>query len=415
MNNFKELTTNSAIANALEALKIITPTPIQAAGIPKINEGIDVLLESETGSGKTLAYLIPLIDKIDFNTRKNQFIILVPTHELALQVNDVITSLAENSKENITSAVIMGDVNIKRQIDKLKEKPQFVIGSPGRILELIKLKKITAHTIKSIVIDECDKLLDKSNLEVIKAVIKTTLKDRQLIMASATITDEVIQISNTLMQNSEIVKCSGSTKINPNIEHIYIVCDRRDKILTLRKLMASLKPEKAIAFINKSEEIEELTEKLKFHGLKADSIHGTFVKNERKKAMDDFKGGKINLLISSDLSSRGLDINDVTHIFNLDLPEDTNTYVHRSGRTARGKNTGTVISIVTPREIMNIKGFGNKLKVNLTEKVLSYGELCYVAGVINTNSQGNKKKVKTTSQKNNINKINSYKKKKNNK
>lgn len=413
MNNFKELITNDVITNALKALKIIAPTPIQAAGIPKIKDGNDVLLESETGSGKTLAYLIPLIDKIDFNTRKNQFIILVPTHELALQVHNVIASLAETSKENITSTVIMGDVNIKRQVDKLKEKPQFVIGSPGRILELIKLKKITAHTIKSIVIDECDKLLDKSNLQVIKAIIKTTLKERQLIMASATITDEVIQIANTLMQNLQMVKCSSSTKINPNIEHLYIVCDRRDKILTLRKLMSSLKPEKAIAFINKSEEIEKLTDKLKFHGVKADSIHGTFVKNERKKSMDDFKSGKINLLISSDLSSRGLDITDVSYIFNIDLPEDINTYVHRSGRTARGKNTGTVISIVTPREIMNIKSFGSKLNINLTEKVLSYGELCDVAGVIATKPQNNKMKFKGALRKSSLNKNNTFKKKNN--
>lgn len=390
MNNFKDITISNEIIEALKAQNIISPTPIQQEAIPKIAENKDVILKSATGTGKTLAYILPLISKINHNERKNQFIILVPTHELALQVHNVLNELTKFVENEITSTVIMGDVNIKRQVEKLKEKPQFVIGSPGRILELIKLKKISAHTVKTIVIDECDKLLDKNNIETVKSVIKTTLKDRQVILSSATITDEVLSIGKEMMKTPELINCSSDLEVNPNISHLYIVCDKRDKIITLRKLMAGIKPNKAIAFINKSEEIETLVAKLQHHGLNVNGIHGSFVKNERQKSMQDFKTGKINLLVSSDLSSRGLDIDDVTHIFNLDMPEDINTYVHRSGRTARGSKSGIVISIVTPMEISKIKNYSKKLNFTLTEKTLSYGQLCDVKTVVKDSDKLNK-------------------------
>jgi len=215
MENFLELNINAEIIKVLEELKITKPTLIQELSIPKISENMDVIMQSETGSGKTLAYLLPLIERIDYEKRENQFIVLVPTHELALQVNEVLSTLGDKSSLNIKSTVIMGDVNIKRQVEKLKEKPQFVIGSPGRILELIKMKKISAHTVKTIVIDECDKLLDKNNLNIVKDVIKTTLRDRQLVMTSATLTEEALSIGESLMKSPKIIKCNDDSTINP--------------------------------------------------------------------------------------------------------------------------------------------------------------------------------------------------------
>ncbi len=163
MTSFLDLNINNEIVKALEKQNIKIPTKIQNSAIPLVLEGADIIGESETGSGKTLAYLLPLMEKVDYEKRENQIIVLTPTHELAIQVNKVIETIRDNSKLNLTSAVIIGNVNIKRQIDNLKEKPQFIIGSPGRILELIKLKKISAHTIKTIVIDECDRLLDENH------------------------------------------------------------------------------------------------------------------------------------------------------------------------------------------------------------------------------------------------------------
>lgn len=375
MTSFLDLKINNEIVKALEKQNIKIPTKIQNSAIPLVLEGADIIGESETGSGKTLAYLLPLMEKVDYEKRENQIIVLTPTHELAIQVNKVIETIRDNSKLNLTSAVIIGNVNIKRQIDNLKEKPQFIIGSPGRILELIKLKKISAHTVKTIVIDECDRLLDENNYETIKAVIKTTLKQRQLLMFSATVTEEVIVKGKELMKEPKIIKEKIASAVNENINHIFMVCDRRDKVLLLRKLMAALKPKKAIAFINKTDEIEILSGKLKYHGLKADGIHGSFVKNERKKVMEDFKSGKINLLVASDLAARGLDIEGVTHIFNIDIPEDPRDYLHRSGRTGRVRNKGMAISIVTEKEIPTIKGFENKFNIKINYKELFYGKL----------------------------------------
>lgn len=375
MTSFKNLKIDDKICKVLEGQRIINPTKIQNSAVPLIMEGLDVIAESETGSGKTLAYLLPLIENINFEQTQNQFIILTPTHELAIQVHKVLNNITEESGLGITSSVIIGNVNIKRQIEILKQKPQFIIGSPGRILELIKLKKISAHTIKSIVIDECDRLLDKNNFDTVKAVIKTTLRDRQLLMFSATITEDVIEKGRELMKDPKIIKEETDLKVNKNIEHVFLVCDRRDKILVLRKLMAALKPKKAIAFINKTDEVEILTAKLKFHGLKADGIHGEFVKNERKKVMDEFKSGKINLLVASDIAARGLDIQDVTHVINIDIPEDLKDYLHRSGRTGRVKNRGLCISIVTYEEVQLIKKYEKNFGISISLKELSYGRL----------------------------------------
>jgi ATP-dependent RNA helicase DeaD len=375
MTSFKNLKIDDKICKVLEGQRIINPTKIQNSAVPSIMEGLDVIAESETGSGKTLAYLLPLIENINFEQTQNQFIILTPTHELAIQVHKVLNNISEESGLGITSSVIIGNVNIKRQIEILKQKPQFIIGSPGRILELIKLKKISAHTIKSIVIDECDRLLDRNNFDTVKAVIKTTLRDRQLLMFSATITEDVIEKGRELMKDPKIIKEETDLKVNKNIEHVFLVCDRRDKILVLRKLMAALKPKKAIAFINKTDEVEILTAKLKFHGLKADGIHGEFVKNERKKVMDEFKSGKINLLVASDIAARGLDIQDVTHVINIDIPEDLKDYLHRSGRTGRVKNRGLCISIVTYEEVQLIKKYEKNFGINISLKELSYGRL----------------------------------------
>lgn len=395
MTSFKNLKIDDKICKVLEGQRIINPTTIQNSAIPLIMEGLDVIAESETGSGKTLAYLLPLIERINFEETQNQFIILTPTHELAIQVHKVLNNITEESELGITSSVIIGNVNIKRQIETLKQKPQFIIGSPGRILELIKLKKISAHTIKAIVIDECDRLLDKNNFDTVKAVIKTTLRDRQLLMFSATITEDVIEKGRELMKDPKVIKEETDLKVNKNIEHVFLVCDRRDKILVLRKLMAALKPKKAIAFINKTDEVEILTAKLKFHGLKADGIHGEFVKNERKKVMDDFKSGKINLLVASDIAARGLDIQDVTHVINIDIPEDLKDYLHRSGRTGRVKNRGLCLSIVTYEEVQLIKKYEKTFGINISLKELSYGRL--VDGTLQNKSSYERKEQKNNS------------------
>ncbi len=375
INTFEDLKLNSNLITALKKEGITRPTDIQIETIPLALENKDVIGQSETGSGKTLAYLLPMFEKIDHSKRENQGIILAPTHELVMQIDKEIKLLSENSKIPITSTTIIGEVNIKRQLEKLKEKPHIIVGSPGRVLELIKKKKISAHSVKTIVIDEGDKLLDENNISPIKDIIKSTMKDRQLMVFSATIKERTLNISKDIMKDAEFIKIKDKSIVNPNIKHMYLVTERRDKIEVLRKLIASTKPKRAIVFINRSDEIQITTAKLQYHHIKAFGLYGSASKEERKKSMDDFRNGKIQLLIASDIAARGLDVKGITHIFNLDLPENPKDYVHRAGRTGRAGNLGTSISIVTKEEIALIRKYKKELNIDIEEKCIYKGQL----------------------------------------
>lgn len=373
LNSFNELGLSSYIVEGLKKGGITSPTEIQTKVIPLALQNKDIIGQSQTGSGKTLAYLLPIFEKVDISKREMQYIILAPTHELVMQIDSEIKSLSENSQVPVTSTPIIGEVNIKRQIDKLKEKPHIIVGSPGRIFELIKKKKISAHTIKTIVIDEGDRLLDENNISKVKDVIKTTLRDRQLMVFSATINQKALSISKDLMKDAQIIKIEENQVVNPNITHMYFTAEQRDKIEVLRKLVSAIKPKKSIIFMNKTEDIQIATLKLQYHHFKAYGLFGNASKEERKKAIQGFRSGKIELLIASDLAARGLDIKGVTHIFNLDLPEDSKQYLHRAGRTGRANEHGTCISIITERELSILKKCEKDFNIKFQRKEVYKG------------------------------------------
>lgn len=366
---------NPQLIEGLNKEGITEPTDIQLKAIPPALENKDIIGQSQTGSGKTLAYLLPVFQKIDSSKREMQVLVLTPTHELVMQIDKQIKLLAVNSGMPVTSAAIIGDVNIRRQIEKLKEKPHIIVGSAGRVLELIKARKISAHTIKTIVVDEGDRMLDEDNIHVLKDVIKTTMRDRQLMVFSATINDKTLYEAKGLMKDPEVIKIEDKKMISPNISHMYFTCEQREKIEVLRKLVASINPEKAIVFINKSDDIEITTLKLQYHHINACAIYGTASKEDRKKALEGFRTGKIQLLVASDIAARGLDIKDVTHIFNLDLPQDSEKYLHRVGRTGRVGKSGTAISIVTLKEIPLIKKYEKHFNIKVEEKEIYKGAI----------------------------------------
>lgn len=373
--DFKELGIGLPIINGLKKENIATPTKVQESVIDLIINNKDLIVQSETGSGKTLAYLIPLYEKLNPIEKGMKVLILVPTHELAMQVHRQVELLSKNSDLNVISTTIFGDVNINRQIDKLKEKPQIIIGTAGRILELIKKKKISAHTIKTIVIDEADKMIDKNNIVVVKSVIKSCMRDTQLLMFSASINRETIEEAKKLAKNPEIVKISENFEIPKNIEHIYFLVERREKIELLRKVSKSINPKKALVFINKVSDIEEATDKLKYHNYSAECIHGTKVKNDRKNVIEDFQSGKLQFLIATDIAARGLHIEGVTTVIHLSIPEDPIDYLHRAGRAGRGQEKGLSISIITKEELKNIKSFQKAFGININPKKMFQGKI----------------------------------------
>jgi superfamily II DNA/RNA helicase len=379
INTFDELGLDPNLVEGLKKQGITEPTGIQAETIQLALENRDIVGQSPTGSGKTLAFLLPIFQRIDAGKREMQAIILAPTHELVMQIENQIRLLTDSSGVAVTSAAIIGEVNITRQIEKLREKPNIIVGSAGRVLELIKRRKINSQTVKTIVIDEGDRMLDEHNLSTVKDVIKTTLRDRQLMLFSATVSEKTLSTARELMKDPQVIRIEDEGKINPNINHIYIVTEQRDKIEVLRKLVASIKPERAIIFINKSEELQLTTAKLQYHHLSAYDISGGASKEERKKALESFRKGDIKLLVASDIAARGLDIKGVTHIINLDLPENSKGYLHRVGRTGRMWEAGTAISIVTEKEIALIRKYERDLNISISPKEMYKGAIVNIA------------------------------------
>lgn len=375
LTSFAQLGLDESLVLALSKQGINEPTAIQEQTIPLILEKTDVVGQSETGTGKTLAYLLPIFQKINVLKKETQALILTPTHELALQINREMEILAKNSGLTVTSTAIIGNVNIARQIEKLKEKQHIIVGSSGRILELIQKRKISAQTIKTIVLDEADRLLDEHNFKDVMAVVKTTLRDTQHLLFSATLTSATLQRAEVILRNPEVIRVTDKVMIAPTISHWYFLMEQREKIEILRKLIRIISPTKALIFINKSEEIEKTVEKLKFHGLESEGIYGGASKTSRGKAMDEFKHGKINLLVASDLAARGLDIKGITHIFNLDMPEDPQLYLHRVGRTGRAGEHGVAISLVTKLEVSYIRKLESSFDINIIPKEMAYGKI----------------------------------------
>lgn len=373
--SFEALGLNASIVEGLIKQNITTPTAIQTQAVPVILSHQDVIAQSHTGSGKTLAFVAPLFQKVDTSKREMQVLILAPTHELVMQIDQQIKLLATNSGEAVTSTTIIGGANIEKQIKKLKDtKPHFIVGTPGRILELIKKKKITAHTIKTIVLDEADSLLDNTNTKTIQDIVKTTLRDRQLCLFSASISENTSALAQSMMKEPVIIKASDEVEMNPNIQHYYLKGDRRDKFELLRKLIVAEEPTRALIFVNQNDSMQEIAEKLNFHKKETFMMRGNIKKEERKRALDAFRNGSIRLLISTDLTARGLDIPEVTHVIHLDCPANPNEYLHRAGRTARGYQSGKSICIITEKELSTLKKYQKKFKITFNEMTVSHGK-----------------------------------------
>ncbi len=372
---FEQLNLDPRILEAMTTLNFSNPTEIQVAAYEPILTGKDVIARSHTGSGKTIAFLLPLFAKINVEKRENQVLILAPTHELVVQIESQAKLLAEASQIPVRTATIIGGANIEKQIKKLKEKPHIIVGTAGRVLELIKKKKIMAHTIKTIILDEADNLLDNTSFSTIEDIIKSTMRDRQLLTFSATLTDLTLQTAQEMMVDPVLVTMAEQNVVNPNIKHQYLCGDLRDKFELLRKLLVAEAPERAIVFVNQNFAMNDIADKLNYHQQETFIIRGTVSKEQRKQAIEKFRTGKIKLLVSSDLSARGLDIPEVTHVIHFDCPLQPNEYLHRAGRTARGTSHGQSICVITPKELSAIKKYEKQLGITFTEMKVSQGKL----------------------------------------
>lgn len=349
------------------------PSLVQERTIPLVLEGRDLIVESPTGTGKTLAYLMPLLHRLEEEKKGTQVVILAPSHELVMQIHRTIETWTKGSK--IISAAFIGNANINRQLDALKKHPHIVVGTTGRITELITIKKLKMHQVKTIVVDEFDVMIAQEHLESLESIIKTTLRDRQLLFFSATLSDTTEDIGKRLMKEPQLISIKKEEYAPPKTEHLYIMCEEREKIDILRKLVRSSERIKALAFINDLNRISELSDRLEYKGLQLGMLAGEVSKLQRQEAINGFRRGKFQLLMATDIAARGLDIEGLSHVINIDLPRDSKQYIHRSGRTGRMGAEGKVISIVTNREVDILKRMTGKLGLSLQEKELYMGEL----------------------------------------
>ena len=375
--SFETLLNHEALAQALAKMNITEPTDIQAQVIPHMLEGRDVIGQAHTGSGKTLAYLCPILMQIDPTAKQVQALILAPTHELVMQIYRLAVQLCKDAELDIRCMSIIGEANINNQITKLKEKPQLIVGTPGRVLDLIKKKKINCQTIRTVIIDEMDNLLDNTNQETMQNIIKSMLRDRQLAAFSATASAHTLELLKNHMHDPVEIISKAEVKMNPNIEHFYLIGEQRDKFVLLRKLLHALdeEAERILIFMNDGPELDFLVDKLNYHKIRTYSLHGIVDKEERQKAMDEFRRGKIKILVSSDLAARGLDIPDITHVINMDFPAEPNEYIHRSGRTARGERTGQCYSLVNPKELAALRIYQRDFEIEVKPVHLVKGKI----------------------------------------
>jgi ATP-dependent RNA helicase DeaD len=355
---FSTIVTNQEILRALKDLEWDEPTPVQEQVIPLARAGNDLMAQAQTGTGKTGAFAIPIIEKLH-KSKKIQCLALTPTRELAIQVAGDFDDLAKYS--GVKSVPIYGGQSINVQTDKIRRGVEIVVGTPGRLMDLMRRGELSFEGVRFLVLDEADRMLDMGFIDDIEWILQSVPKNRQTMLFSATLPDTIKDLAQRYMRKPKEVAISGESLTVPQAEQVYINVGRKNKLWALCRILDIEKPQLAMVFCSTKRMVDMLSDKLRAYGYSADGIHGDLTQASRDKVMSKFRSGKLKILIATDVAARGLDIDDVTHVFNYDIPENPEDYVHRIGRTARAGKTGKAITFVSKEEqhlVRAIESFG---------------------------------------------------------
>jgi ATP-dependent RNA helicase DeaD len=353
---FKDLPLSAQVMKGIEELGFDDLFPIQAQAITPLLEGRDVIGQAQTGTGKTAAFGIPMITRVNPQNRNVQALVLAPTRELAVQVADHISRLGKYT--HVTTLPIYGGERIERQIRALQRGAQIIVGTPGRVIDLVKRRILNLSSVKTVVLDEADRMLDMGFIEDIEYILSKVPSDRQTSLFSATIDQCVMNVCNKYMKNPEKILVSKDEIALTQMSQYYMVVNPYDKFDVLCSILDENHIDRAIVFCKTRTNTDILTDKLRRRGHDARALHAGFTQQQRDSVMNSFREGRLKLLVATDVAARGLDIEGITHIINYNVPFDSLVYFHRIGRTARMGGEGTSITLVSYGELTEF----NKIK-----------------------------------------------------
>ncbi|MDR3071532.1 MAG: DEAD/DEAH box helicase [Endomicrobium sp.] len=361
---FSELNLSNEIIKAVGDLGFEEATPIQSLAIPKMMTGIDIIGQAQTGTGKTAAFGIPILEKIDTKNKDVQVIILCPTRELAIQVAEEL-KLFSKYKKTINIVPVYGGQPIQRQILTLSKGAQIVIGTPGRVIDHLERKTLKLNTVKTVVLDEADEMLDMGFRDDIELILKSVPEDRQTVFFSATMPKEFLFLTKKYQRHPETIKIVNEKLTVPSIEQHYFDLREYQKLEALTRCLDMYDPKLSIVFCNTKRKVDDVTASLQARGYAADALHGDMSQSQRDRVMTKFRSGSIELLIATDVAARGIDVDDIDMVFNYDIPKDDEDYVHRIGRTGRAGKTGKAYSFVSGKDIYKLRDIQRYTKANI--------------------------------------------------
>jgi ATP-dependent RNA helicase DeaD len=363
---FNDFDISEETRKAISAMGFEEATPIQEKAIPIALEGKDLIGQAQTGTGKTTAFGIPMIEKIQKDVGTVQGIVLAPTRELAVQVAEELNRIG--AKKGVFTLPIYGGQDINRQIRALKKRPQIISATPGRLIDHITRRTIRLNHIHTVILDEADEMLNMGFIEEIEQILQEITSEHQTMLFSATMPPKIEALARKFMKDPELIRIKAKELTVKNIEQHYIDVPEKQKFDVLTRLLDIQSPELAIVFGRTKKRVDELTEGLKKRGYSAEGIHGDLSQAKRDHVIRLFKEQTIDIMVATDVAARGLDISGVTHVYNFDIPQDPESYVHRIGRTGRAGNKGLSVTFVTPREIDHLRTIEKVTKTKIIRK-----------------------------------------------
>jgi ATP-dependent RNA helicase DeaD len=364
VTKFEELELSSQILRAVEDMGFEEMSPIQAKAIPSLLEGKDIVGQAQTGTGKTAAFGIPLLEKVDPKNKSIQALVLCPTRELAIQVAEEFRKLGKYM-HGIKILPVYGGQEISKQIRSIKSGIQIIIGTPGRVMDHMRRKTIKLDGIKMIVLDEADEMLNMGFREDIETILSQISTERQTVMFSATMPGPILDIAKTYQKNPSIIKVVKKELTVPKIEQYYYEVTPKNKEEVLSRLLDIYNPKLSLVFCNTKKKVDELTAALQGRGYFVEGLHGDLKQQQRDRVMNSFRNGRTEILVATDVAARGIDVDDVEAVFNYDVPQDDEYYVHRIGRTGRAGREGRAFTLVVGKEVYKLKDIQRYCKTKI--------------------------------------------------